>query len=248
MRTHVTETFYGLSNPGAFYKGISESINSLSHKGGIYFGDNLYTINRNLSFFDDEKFVKSFSVNAETEAEKSIAWRMAVVLWGFQNGLKLQGDFVGCACDKGTTARIICDTLGFYKYKDRNYYLYDLFERDESDIHHVIQDHNEDLLLKARKRFSNVPNVVVTKGRVPEVLKDVSPEKIAFMHLDLNNAGAEIGALELLFDRMAPGAVMVLDHYGWLAYREQKLAEDEWLGKRGYRVLELPTGQGLVIK
>lgn len=108
--------------------------------------------------------------------------------------------------------------------------------------------HGGGLYEEVRKKFVDFPNVIVTQGRVPEVLDQVSPQKIAFLHLDLNNVDAEIGALEVLFDRMVPGAVMVLDDYGWLAYREQKLAEDEWLGKRGYRVLELPTGQGLVIK
>ncbi|WYX15476.1 hypothetical protein WJ974_02785 [Achromobacter xylosoxidans] len=68
------------------------------------------------------------------------------------------------------------------------------------------------------------------------------------MHLDLNNAEAEIGALDMLFDRMVPGAVLILDDYGWLYYRAQKDAEDPWFARRGYRVLELPTGQGMVIK
>lgn len=98
------------------------------------------------------------------------------------------------------------------------------------------------------QRFADLSNVTVSQGKVPEVLHDVAPEKIAFMHLDLNNADAEIGALEILFDRMVPGAVLILDDYGWLAYRAQKDAEDPWLAQRGYRVLELPTGQGLVIK
>jgi O-methyltransferase len=83
---------------------------------------------------------------------------------------------------------------------------------------------------------------------VPDSLANAAPNKIAFLHLDLNNADAEVGALEVLFDRMVPGAIMVLDDYGWLAYEAQKIAEDDWLGKRGYRVLELPTGQGLLIK
>ena len=91
-------------------------------------------------------------------------------------------------------------------------------------------------------------NVVVTQGRVPDSFAQAAPDRIAFMHLDLNNADAEIGALEVLFDRMVPGAIMVLDDYGWLGYRAQKLAEDPWLERRGYRVLELPTGQGLLVK
>lgn len=37
------------------------------------------------------------------------------------------------------------------------------------------------------------------------VLQKISPAKVAFMHLDLNNLAAEIGALELLFQRLVPG-------------------------------------------
>mgnify|MGYP000179091681 FL=1 len=64
----------------------------------------------------------------------------------------------------------------------------------------------------------------------------------------MNNADAEISTLEYLWDRIVPGASIVLDDYGWLAYRAQKEVEDPFFAKRGYSVLELPTGQGLVIK
>jgi O-methyltransferase len=42
--------------------------------------------------------------------------------------------------------------------------------------------------------------------------------------------------------------MLVLDDYGWEGYRAQKLAEDAWLQARGFHVIELPTGQGMVIK
>ena len=90
--------------------------------------------------------------------------------------------------------------------------------------------------------------MTITQGKVPGSLTIAAPEKIAFMHLDINNADAEIGALEVLFDRLVPGAVLIFDDYGWAPYYAQKMAEDPWLEKRGYRVLELPTGQGMVIK
>ena len=109
-------------------------------------------------------------------------------------------------------------------------------------------EHSKELYASVKKRFGSFANVTVTQGKVPDILAEVSPKKIAFMHLDMNNADAEVGALEVLFDRMVPGAVLILDDYGWLGYRAQKLAEDPWFEKRGYRVLELPTGQGLLIK
>ena len=67
-------------------------------------------------------------------------------------------------------------------------------------------------------------------------------------HIDLNDVTAELAALEFFFDRLVPGGTIILDDYGWLYYREQKLAEDAWLAERGYSILELPTGQGLLIK
>jgi hypothetical protein len=88
----------------------------------------------------------------------------------------------------------------------------------------------------------------VIKGSVPEASHIEAPEKIAFMHLDINSATAEVGALEILFDRIVPGGLLILDDYGWLAYKEQKQAEDPFFAARGYHVLELPTGQGLVVK
>ena len=48
---------------------------------------------------------------------------------------------------------------------------------------------------------------------------------------------------------MVPGGILILDDYEWSGYyRQQKLAEDQWFEARRYRVMPLPTGQGLVIK
>ena len=60
--------------------------------------------------------------------------------------------------------------------------------------------------------------------------------------------GRQIGALEVLFERLSPGGILILDDYGWRAYRQQKLAEDPWFEARGYRVVPLPTGQGMLAK
>lgn len=248
MKNHLTTAFFGLKDSQNFISGIQQALNSIKNCNGIYTGDNLFTYNKNLSFLDDEALMTAHAKHASDEVERATLWRISTVLWGVRQGLRLQGDFVECACYKGTTARIICDAIDLKNRPDRHYYLYDLFEHDPSQPHHAMPEHSKQLYSKVKTRFFEFDNVTVTQGKVPEILDTVSPEKIAFMHLDLNNAEAEIGALEVLFDRMVPGAVLVLDDYGWLAYRPQKLAEDPWFEERGYRVLELPTGQGLVIK
>jgi O-methyltransferase len=248
FRQHVMTMFFGLADPKQFVAGINIAIKALKNNNGLFTGDNLFTFGKNLSFLTDEKFMNAFRSHASTNVEKGIIWRMAAVAWGARNGLRLEGDFVECACYKGITARIVCDYLDFGSYPNKRYFLYDLFEHDPSMPHHDMPEHSETLYAAVQERFSDLSNVTITQGRVPDSFTKALPEKIAFLHLDLNNVDAEIGALEILFDRMVPGAVIVLDDYGWLAYEAQKLAEDAWLGRRGYHVLELPTGQGLLIK
>lgn len=248
MKNWSTKLFYGLKNHAEFINGVQHCVNHIDNQVGIFTGDQLFTYNRNLSFLDDEKFMNSFNLHAQTETEKSLIWRLATVCWAAKNGARLDGDFVEIACYKGTTARIVCDYLDFQQRFDKQYFLYDLFEHDETMPHHAMPEHSKQLYAQVQQRFSNFTNVCITQGKIPESLNIAAPEKIAFMHLDINNADAEIGALEILFDRMVPGAVLILDDYGWSYYRNQKMAEDPWLEKRGYSVLELPTGQGMVIK
>jgi hypothetical protein len=243
----LSGVFWGVSNPG-FIQGIQQAVNHATGDG-IYAGDNLFTIGRNLGFLENQRFMEACRKHLETNVEQAIVWRIYVLAWAAESVLsrKIPGDFVECACYKGTSARITCDYVDFAS-SGRHYYLYDLFEHDEAMVHHAMPEHSSSLYERVKARFAEMPNVTITKGSVPQVLDEVSPSAVAFLHIDMNNAPAEIGALEHLFDRLAPGGILILDDYGWLAYREQKLAEDPWLAARGYHVLELPTGQGLVFK
>lgn len=243
---HMNNLFYGLADRPAFIKGVQHAIDQISDPGGIYAGDNLFAYHRNLGFLEDGALMASAQKNA-TDVERGILWRTSILLWAARNGLHLEGDFVECGCYKGTSAKVLVDALDFGK-REKQYFLYDLFEHNAAMPHHAMPAHGSELYDTVVQRFADTPNVRVVRGKVPEVLVENAPDKIAFLHLDLNSAEAEIGALEVLFDRMVPGAALVLDDYGWVYYRAQKLAEDPWLAARGYHVAELPTGQGLVIK
>jgi hypothetical protein len=97
-------------------------------------------------------------------------------------------------------------------------------------------------------RFSGHSQMIITKGFLPAALDVVCPDTIGFLHIDLNSPRAEVAVLERLFDKVLPGGVIVFDDYGWKLFAEQKIAEDAFMAARGYQILELPTGQGLVIK
>lgn len=88
---HLTTMFFGTANHLEFIKGIQHAINQLSSQNGIYTGDNLFTHGRNLSFLEDDKLMQSHRRHAGTDGEKAILWRIAVVVWGAFNGMRLGG-------------------------------------------------------------------------------------------------------------------------------------------------------------
>ncbi|WP_119459810.1 class I SAM-dependent methyltransferase [Rhodospirillaceae bacterium SYSU D60014] len=246
MKNYVTSVFFGVRNHLSFCEGIQRSLNELPGTG-IFAGDNLFTFSRNLSFLDDDAFMDAFRKSARTDIEQAVIWRTYVLAWAARRGVNIDGDFVECGCYKGVSARILADYLDL-QATGKAFYLYDLFEHSSDMDHGAMPEHGAGLYEQVVARFVDLPNVHVTKGSVPEVLVEKSPEKIAFLHVDMNSATAELGALETLFDRVSPGASIVLDDYGWAFYRDQKVREDAFFAARGYQVLELPTGQGLVIK
>jgi len=240
----VGECFWGLRDVEAFYKAQYDLISALPDPvGGVFVNDNMVAIQRSLAFTRDKPFMEAWSRHARTVPEQGVIWRTATLTWAARQALRVDGAFVECGCYKGTTARILVDAVAL----TRPFHIYDLFEHDASMSHHAMREHGPGLFESVKARFADAPNVVVTQGRVPDSLTN-APETIAFLHIDMNNVEAEIGALEALFDRVVPGGVVVLDDFGWIDYRRQQASEIAWFAARGYPVLELATGQGMVIR
>lgn len=215
---------------------------------GYFFADNLLTWSRNLSMLDDKKFVTAWESNIESSSDQAIVWRRYVLACAGYHCLQLDGDFVECGAYTGVGVKTVMDYLGGTSFP-KNFWAYDIFEHEDSMLNHSMPEHGPNLYQRVQSKFSEYPRAQVMKGLIPDVFSNGSPERIAYLHIDLNQAVAEIAALEVLFDRMVPGGILILDDYEWAGiYREQKLAEDLWFEARHYRVMPLPTGQGLVIK
>jgi hypothetical protein len=244
---YVGRAFFATKDQVGFSRSLKGLLESIGEDRGIFAADNLITWGKSVGWVEDQDFVQAFNTHAKDAVERTIAWRTVTLAWAARQALRVEGDFVECGCYKGTTAHIIYDVAKLAG-SDRRFFLYDLFDGAEGIALHAMVEHGPQLETQVRARFAGLENVVITQGLVPATFEQASPEKIAFMHIDMNNAPAEIGALEALFERVTPGGVIVLDDYGWIAYRAQQLAERDWFASRGYFVLELPTGQGLVIR
>jgi len=90
--------------------------------------------------------------------------------------------------------------------------------------------------------------VRIIRGVIPQTLPQVDSERLAYLSIDLNCAAPEIAAAEFFWDRLVPGAVMLLDDYGFRRFAPQKRAFDDFARRKGVPILSLPTGQGMIIK
>jgi len=238
--------FWGARDQEQFLAEIVTLIDAQLPSQNIFAGDNMVVFGRNQHFMDDAAFMESFSsvISADNYVGRAIMWRIHVYCWAAKQGLRRQGDFVECGVASGALSAIACAYLGFGSAAKR-FHLIDAWDTDARVDASVYQGNS---LAYARSVFSKYQNVRLVPGFIPDVFETaVMPERIAFLHLDLNSAAAEIAALEFLFDRMTPGAVLLLDDFGHSGFRETQIAQIEWFNRRGLSVVELPTGQGMVV-
>lgn len=246
LKNFFHPVFWGAKDAGlvaALLKLVAERV-----EPGYHFADNFFTWGRNNSMLDDPEFVAAWDRNVEVESDRAIIWRRYVLACAAYHCVQLDGDFVECGANAGVGVKTVIDYLGGPEFP-KTFWAYDLFDHHEGMLHHSMPGHGPGLYERVSAKFRNYPRVKIIKGNIPDVFAGQSPEKISYLHIDLNQAPAEIAALDALFHRMVPSGILILDDYEWaFAYRGQKLAEDPWFERHGYRVMPLPTGQGLVIK
>ena len=86
------------------------------------------------------------------------------------------------------------------------------------------------------------------RGILPGTLSQVKFGRIAYLSMDLNNAAPEKAVIEQLWDRLVPGAMIILDDYGWTECKAQYDMWNAFARRVDHHIAPLPTGQGLLIK
>lgn len=236
--------FWDTSDPERVNQLITELLPLLG--AGHYFGDNLLTWSRNISLSSDPSFRSAYEGNIQNPADAAIAWRRYICACAGYHCVQLEGDFVECGVYRGTGIKTLVDYLGGKSFP-KHFYGYDTYEYSPVPGHKY-DGQEAGFYETVKQRFDGYPQVHLIRGLIPDSFEDACPEKISYLHIDLNNAKSEIATLEALFDRVVPCGIIILDDYEWAGYRPQKIAEDSWLERRKHHVFPLPTGQGLVLK
>ena len=232
----------------------------------VSWGDRLLTLDKSADFKNEPDFARALAAIRgshqydQYNGPDGIAWRLNTLVWAGRCALRAGGEFVECGTFKGDMAWVVLETLGAERIP--RFWLCDSFDgfspdysstEDYPDNPGFLKFANEYYQQKGlyeyvRSRFAPYANVSVVKGFLPESLDTSVLDDIGFLHVDLNSPRAEIAVLERLFDRVVPGGVIVFDDYGWKMFHRQKEAEDAFMVQRGYDILELPTGQGVIVK
>jgi O-methyltransferase len=226
-------------------------------------GCGLRTFGKTADFLDDPRFGRAHARgwNSGHKKKRHIddnRWIVHVALWAAQQAGRLEGDFVECGVDTGMLSLAICDWLDFNR-EDRDFWLFDTFkgipeaqmtpaERDGIGGWHNRESY-EECFAVAQANFAPWPRCRLVRGMVPDSLTAFpSDRRVAYLSIDMNIVAPEIAAIEFFWERMTPGGIVLLDDYGWSTHTPQKAAFDAFAAAHGVAILNVPTGQGIMIR
>ena len=222
---------------------------------GTYLQDGLLSVH-NSDFRKDPKFKEAYRLGKATGSwgRADVEWRAYICCWAAWTVRHKEGDFVECGVNRGALSRAVMHYIDFAELNKR-FWLLDTYE---GLVDHLISEDErrqgilpggyEPCYEQVVETFRPFPGVQIIRGVVPDTLPNVTARSICYLSIDMNNAAPEIAAAEHFWDRLVPGAIIVLDDYGWRKQINQKIAFDKFADARDVKVLSLPTGQGLLIK
>jgi hypothetical protein len=213
-------------------------------------------------FMREPAFCRAYERGCRAASDYKWHWRVHIGLWAAFTASKLPGDFVECGVNRGFLSSAIMELLDWDSL-NKTFYLLDTFEG--LDQEQVSEDElDQGAMEKSRSRladgfyvrgvesvkanFAEWKNVRIIQGSVPGTLAAVPSPQVAYLHLDMNCAPPEVAALDHFWDRLVPGAVVLMDDYAFWHCEPQKHALDAFAREKNAMIASLPTGQGLLLK
>jgi hypothetical protein len=221
------------------------------------FVDDFNLITRmNSEFKENNRFIQATSFAQKLTNQERPLWISHVILWAAETSIRLDGDFIELGVEKGFHSLSIINYVGVEKFSKKKFYLLDSWEG--VDIENLlpeekIMDDKWNVQFQGNfpfieSTFGDFNFIKLIKGFVPDTLKLIDSESIAFVHLDLNSANPEVDALKYLWSKIKTGGIVILDDYNAFSREPQKHAIDKLADELSFSVLSLPTGQGMIIK
>jgi hypothetical protein len=173
------------------------------------------------------------------------------VLYQFlQYAMAIEGEIAEVGVYRGGTARLIAETVASLK---RPIHLFDTFSGlpvsdKEIDAAWKGGEFGDTSIESVKKYLQNNPNINIHAGLFPQTAVSVGNKIFSFIHVDVDIYQSALDCSIFFYDRMARGAIMIFDDYGFIGCEGLKKAVDEFFISKPEKPIYLPTGQGLIIK
>jgi len=213
----------------------------------------------NLSFLSNPRFIVSSERAIRAGGfDYGIPLRIHQAIWCSDKAMKLSPDsvFVELGTGKGYLMSAILGSLDFIKVdlSKKDFYLFDTFESSATDFKSE-QDSSlgrniyyAESFNAVKENFRKYSNVHLVKGRLPETLTTIKEQKIGFLHIDLNAPEIEIWCLKILWDKILPGGVVLIDDYAYSGFEYTCKLFNELAKELGVSILTTASGQGIIVK
>ncbi|MDC1330615.1 TylF/MycF family methyltransferase [Pelagibacteraceae bacterium] len=218
---------------------IKNFIKNIINKSISFFGYNIVNENQKIiELTNNEKelinLVKDYSMTPQIRIYSLIKALKHI------NQKKILGDFVECGVWKGGNIILFKKIIELTNDSSRKIFAYDTFEGmtepDENDFD-ISKNLNAKILMKKDKdkktniwgvcsledvksniqaNVKNVDDIKFIKGPVEKTLdiQENLPEKISLLRLDTDWYSSTKKELEILYKKVSPGGVIIIDDYG----------------------------------
>lgn len=228
-----------------------------SQKGSVYNADNITTTNRHSFLLDVEfkKYLKLSESRWPGNKKRDISWRLKTFIWAVDYALNAFGDkyaFIECGTGRGYMAASLTE-----RCVDSDIFpevtLIDTFDNDLATTSKTTVASPAEFAYcnnydEVKFYFEAYTNVSTLRGFIPDVLSSKTFGRVAFLHIDLNNAAAELVALDFFYESLVVGGIILFDDYGGHGAGEQAELHENFARRVNRSLLPLPTGQGIIIK
>ena len=86
------------------------------------------------------------------------------------------------------------------------------------------------------------------RGLIPSRFPELDERSFSFVHIDVDLYQPTFDSIAFFYPRMIQGGLILCDDYGFTSCPGAKKAIDEFMADKPECVVQLPTGQALILK
>lgn len=196
-------------------------------------------------------------IHASGDDETRILDRRFQLLQFAQTVAQLRGSTAECGVYRGTSSGILCKALENTYAPHERHFGFDSFEgiSKPGELDRMADGSiawvegqltaKQDQVAATLAEFSFCELV---KGWIPQSLMAAEKHDFRFVHIDVDLYEPTLGSLEFFYPRMNRGGVILFDDHGFADCPGARLAANEFFADKPEKVIDLATGQGLVVK